>query len=106
MRLHVRKHLTHGTDKTQRAALSSADIYFQMFIVLYVKIIRKSVLQHVDLRGHLHRPLFSFFVALFLSVSFPNQKHIGSGFEHTGPKAGPHVEMNRAGAHKAGLEPD
>lgn len=60
---------THGTDKAQSGPLSFTDIYFTLFIDLYVKIIWESVLRHVDLRENLHRTLSSpplpFFVSHF-----------------------------------------
>lgn len=75
------------------APLSFADIYLAQFIVLYVKIIGESVLQHVDLREHLHRPL-SFLPLLCLPVSPPNQNHIDPAFERSTPRADVRVEMN------------
>lgn len=73
-------------DKPQSAPLSLADIYFTQFMVVNVKVIRETALQHVDLREHLHR-LHSLLLLLCLSVSFPNQNHIDPAFEHSAPNA-------------------
>lgn len=81
---------TNGTDKPQSNPLSFADIYFTLFIVLYVKIIEGSVLQHVDLREHLHQPL-SLLVRLRLLASPPNQNHIDPGFERRIPSSDLHT---------------
>lgn len=48
--------LTYRTDEPQSAPLLFADICFTLFKVLNVKIIEESVLGHVDLEEHLHRP--------------------------------------------------